>query len=284
MADGNYYPGLGLAQWTKGRAYNLMNFAKERGEDWRNLTTQLAFFKHETETSYPKLKGMLNAAQTPEEGARAGLDGFEMYSGWSNTEKGQKQWKERAMNAAQIYNTYKGTDYTDPEKKQTAASVDDIWSRGSMSNEERQAMASGATADDETGTGWGRGPGANLSANVSIMQSRIAALNKNMESLREETASESTVAEVTRKITEAMTGSGGDENQMKVLSGIYALMGQMVGLLSDIKENTKQKGTETADETDNAYRKLPTAKPRYPNGDDTVDDVGAVTIDRLTGI
>lgn len=288
MADGNYYPGLGLAQWTKGRAYNLMNFAKERGEDWRNLNTQLEFFKHETETSYPKLKGMLNAAQTPEEGARAGLDGFEMYSGWSSTKKGQEQWKERAMNAAQIYNAYKGTDIrTDDEKKQIEAGrARRNWTVDSDGN--IVVPDSSSTTDDgETGTGWGRGPGANLSANVSIMQSRIAALNKNMESLREETASESTVAEVTRKITEAMdsaTGGGGDEQQTKVLSGIYALMGKMVELLSDIKENTKQKDPGTPDETDNSYRKLPTAKPRYPNGDDTVDDVGAVTIDRLTGI
>ena len=287
MADGNYYPGLGLAQWTKGRAYNLMNFAKERGEDWRNLNTQLEFFKHETETSYPKLKGMLNAAQTPEEGARAGLDGFEMYSGWSSTKKGQEQWKERAMNAAQIYNAYKGTDIrTDDEKQIEAGRARRNWTADPDGN--IVVPDSSSTTDDgETGTGWGRGPGANLSANVSIMQSRIAALNKNMESLREETASESTVAEVTRKITEAMdsaTGGGGDEQQTKVLSGIYALMGKMVELLSDIKENTKQKDPGTPDETDNSYRKLPTAKPRYPNGDDTVDDVGAVTIDRLTGI
>ena len=46
--DGNYYPGIGLAQWTGPRAYNLRKFGEENGGDWRKLETQLNYF-----SSYP---------------------------------------------------------------------------------------------------------------------------------------------------------------------------------------------------------------------------------------
>lgn len=52
---GDSLSGHGLAQWTAGRATNLMNFASEHGKEWSDLGLQLAFLVHE-------LKGAESAA------------------------------------------------------------------------------------------------------------------------------------------------------------------------------------------------------------------------------
>ena len=45
--DGHYYPGFGLAQWTGPRGYNLLQYTKSRGLDWRDASGQLEFFNQE---------------------------------------------------------------------------------------------------------------------------------------------------------------------------------------------------------------------------------------------
>ena len=67
--NGHYYPGLGLAQWTGSRAYNLRKYAAENNSDWRNLKTQLEFANKELTEKY-YLKNKLNKAPSPEEAAK----------------------------------------------------------------------------------------------------------------------------------------------------------------------------------------------------------------------
>lgn len=47
--DGNYYPGIGIAQWTGPRGYNLFKYANEKGMNWKNLDGQMEFFNKEME-------------------------------------------------------------------------------------------------------------------------------------------------------------------------------------------------------------------------------------------
>lgn len=297
MDDGNYYPGVGLAQWTRGRAYNLLKYAKSMNMDWRDVNTQLAFFRYETSKSYPNLKAELNAETTPENAARAALDGFEMYKGWSSKPKGQKQWAARAKSAAQIYNTYKGTQVTDkgdptksviyqgktdPTKLTLKDSLKvptmtDIAS--SIKTPTTGAAGVGGEVDDE----WGTGPSNNLGANVQAMNHQITQINRRMEKVRQDAAKESTVAEVTKKITDAITSTDSPSQSDKLLSGIAAMMAQMVEHLAAIRENTEKKDKDE-DTTQSKYPKVRVGNPVYPNGDNEVDDVGAATIDSMTGI
>lgn len=308
MADGNYYPGMGLAQWTKGRAYNLMKFALENGLDWRDLMSQLKFFKQETEQSYPNLKRDLNAAPTPEEGARVALDGFEMGKDWSSTEKGKQQWEERARYAAQIYNSYHGISaISDAEKQEqleaararrgvsadtntasaiatkkiastAAKSVKDIY-------DEARAKADENAETSAAGPGWGKGgPAVNLSANVSAMNNEIARINKRMEKVREDADKDSTVVAVTKKITEAISSTNENSSETeKMLAGFSALMAQMVEHLAAIRKNTEKTDDDTPSH-DTTLPKVKTGTPTYPNGDNTAEDVGAAAINRMTGI
>lgn len=102
--DKNYYPGIGLAQWTGPRAQKLVNWAKANNYDVTKLNTQLKYF--EDEIKQRGTKSVLNAATTPEDGARLALDNYEMYSGFSNTSTGASQLSKRKASARQIYNKF----------------------------------------------------------------------------------------------------------------------------------------------------------------------------------
>lgn len=118
MSGGHYYPGFGLAQWTGPRGENLLNFAKSKNANWGELGTQLDFFlngpgEFKDRDAKKGLLQKLNAAGTPEAGATAFLDGFEMSEGWSQTERGQKQNAKRQAHARTIYNAFAGKSSTD---------------------------------------------------------------------------------------------------------------------------------------------------------------------------
>lgn len=57
--------GIGLAQWSFGRATNLKNYAKRKGKSWKDLNTQLDFMWHELTTSEVSALAALKAARTP---------------------------------------------------------------------------------------------------------------------------------------------------------------------------------------------------------------------------
>lgn len=114
-SDGNYYAGLGLAQWTGPRAKALIDYAEKNGKNFRDVNTQLEYFMTEF-NNRNGLKDKMNAATNPQDAATTFLDGFEMYEGWHNKcATGRKQNTERRANAQAIYNTYKGT-YTGATK------------------------------------------------------------------------------------------------------------------------------------------------------------------------
>lgn len=105
-SDGNYYPGIGLAQWTGPRAYRLFKYAEGIGKDWRDLDGQLSFFS--VEDAERGLKNKVNQATNPSEAARTVLDGYEMGEGYSY--RNPSQYQLRANHAESIYKTYLGTD------------------------------------------------------------------------------------------------------------------------------------------------------------------------------
>ena len=101
--DGNYYPGIGLAQWTGPRGYQLFNYAQTNNKDWKKLETQLEFFNSELTDSF---KNKLNSATTPQEAAHTVLDGYEMYEGFG--ESNPTYLTRRQNSASNIYNQFVG--------------------------------------------------------------------------------------------------------------------------------------------------------------------------------
>lgn len=104
--DGNLYPGIGLAQWTGPRAYNLFKYATDNGKDWRDLDTQLDFFN--SELTSRGLVDYFNSAETPEQAAHMVLDKYEMYDGFGASSP--SHLIPRQTKAGSIYATYKDMD------------------------------------------------------------------------------------------------------------------------------------------------------------------------------
>ena len=97
--DGHYYPGIGLAQWTAGRAAKLKKFADSNGKDWRKLDTQLNFFSdYPGEFGDRGLKTSMNAAKTTDEATQIFAKKYE----------GSAADADRKNNARQIYQQFDG--------------------------------------------------------------------------------------------------------------------------------------------------------------------------------
>ena len=104
-SDGHYYPGFGLAQWTGGRGYKLLSYAKDHGLDWRTLEAQLEYAWHEMQTSYSNTLSKLNSATSIDEAAQIAYTNYEGCGTNYTTEKFGKR-----LNAAyDIYNSYSGS-------------------------------------------------------------------------------------------------------------------------------------------------------------------------------
>lgn len=100
MADGHYYPGIGLAQWTGPRAKQLFDYAKSKGMDWKNLDGQMEFFQHEMNSKVRKIgPSDLNSLSDPQEAAELFARKFEGTS--------ESDWIAKRRNSAkQIYDLY----------------------------------------------------------------------------------------------------------------------------------------------------------------------------------
>lgn len=101
--DQNYYPGLGLAQWTGPRGYNLFSYAKKVGKPWNDIDTQLGFFDSEASADF---KSKINSTTNTYDATKFVLDHYEMYPGFSNTSLGKSTLSQRSAAASSIYNAY----------------------------------------------------------------------------------------------------------------------------------------------------------------------------------
>ena len=261
--DGNYYPGIGLAQWTGPRGYNLFKFANDNGKDWRNLDTQLAFFT--TEDNARGLKGKLNTATSAADGAHKALDYYEMYVGYGK--EAPSALSTRVNHANKIFNTYSGTyvpglDEEDKIDGKTAAE----W-----------GMGTGTTEYD-----WGTG---SASTNLNIVNDKIRKINSSITKMRAEAAQTETAAQVTQAITKAVDkATSSDQSTDQVLKVLTASLSTMIQLLSDIKDNTAKKDN---DDSPRKGQNIPTVRADNfgssvtPNGDNP-NDIGAQIINNLT--
>lgn len=261
--DGNYYPGFGLAQWTGPRGYDMIKYAESQGKDWRDIRTQLEFAA--TEMNTRGLADIVNSATDPAEAAHKVLDHYEMYVGYGDNNP--KELNKRTAHANAIYNLF-SAEGSEPSED-VDAEDDDLGDKKNRPSDVK--------------TEWGTGPSATLSA----LNDKIQNINRMFTSMREETAEDTTIAQVTGKLTEAINNvsnptSSDSEQMMKIMAQSLATM---VELLTAIKENTTPK-KEAQPESTPQSKKLPVAKAKAfddESGVGTNDrDIGASIIDVLT--
>lgn len=105
-SGGNYYPGVGLAQWTGPRGEKLFNYAKSNNMNWGGLDTQLSYFDSEMSSNYKGVRDELSTVKNVEDGTRVMLDGYEMSKGYSK--KAPKAYQKRLNAAKSIYQQFGG--------------------------------------------------------------------------------------------------------------------------------------------------------------------------------
>jgi hypothetical protein len=91
---------IGIGQWNSTRARALMKFAGERGKDWLDFETQLAFVDHELTGSHKSIGDRLRSAKDLKEAAHAGI----MYEGPAGSQNGPENamhYSKRMKLAAQ---------------------------------------------------------------------------------------------------------------------------------------------------------------------------------------
>lgn len=93
--------GIGLAQWSFGRANNLKNFAKRKGKAWSDLNTQLDFLWHELTTTETNALRALKSSRSVIAAADAFQRKFER--------AGVVAQGQRNSAAKKYYNQFKGT-------------------------------------------------------------------------------------------------------------------------------------------------------------------------------
>lgn len=265
--DGNYYPGMGLAQWTASRAQNLMKFAKETGGDWRDQNTQLQFFNKEATDS--GFKNAINTAKSPSEAAEIALDKYEMSTPGFGS-RNPNYLNPRQANANAIYQTYTGGEFG------AGAGIRESLSQfGRKSNKLRFHVPSFGT-------------GQNADANISALNDKIRKINNVLANTTNE-SNETPTEKMTRSLTTAISnaGVGTDSKSVEILTAIAESMKTMVELLTAIKGNTEQpeEGPTSGQDTSaskNRYGSLPIAEGSNPVYDGTGYEVGKSVIDRLT--
>lgn len=124
--DGKNYAGLGYAQWTGGRARNLIDFAKSNNAKWYEAGTQLAFLDHEMQSSYKKTYQKLHEVKDIDSATHAFAYGFE------HGEMPDYQYNPRLKTARAIYQKLKGS-YEAKRKAEIIENdpVEAMWARHS---------------------------------------------------------------------------------------------------------------------------------------------------------
>ena len=281
--DGNYYPGVGIAQWTGSRGKSLLDYAKKNNVKWYTFDAQFPFAVSEMQSR--GLIDKMNSATTVNDATRQFLDGYEMYSGWSNTTKGKQQLADRQAAANQIYNQLKDVDVSDSDDTgETGAGKGFLnrWGRGNMLTMLGSKSKKAIFPEKSFGTG--------ADANVSALNSQVRRINNLIANTRDEVVSDpvtNAVNQIQKTIADTKGTTSNDES-IKILAMIAQSMTTMVQLLTDIKSNTTptEPGVSSGQPGDNnnKYSNLPVAEnePTAGNYNDRSYATGKSIIDKLT--
>lgn len=103
-ADNRYYPGIGYAQWTGPRAYNMLNYMSKNRYNWDDPESQIKWFDYEMNGSYKGTKDNLKRATTVTMATKRFFNGYEM--GKDADTKYPDMYNTRLNYAKQIYDMY----------------------------------------------------------------------------------------------------------------------------------------------------------------------------------
>lgn len=284
--DGNYYPGLGIAQWTGPRGKKLLDYAKDNKVDWYTFKAQFPFAVQEMTDS--GLINKMNDTKSVAESTKMFLNMYEMGGDSGFADRSPSHYNPRLSAAESIYEQFKDMDLNTNTKKSNTESDETGAGRGL-----RGVWGTGlkdllgdkykrATTPFSYGTGT-------KDANVSALNAQVRRINNLIANTREEAATDPVTNAVTKLQQTMISGSDTDSKTNEILSAIATSISTMVQLLTDIKSNTeptKEHGVSSGQGSDKGskYANLPAAENGIMPGNytDRSYKTGAEIINVLT--
>lgn len=265
--------GYGLAQWTYwNRKKKLYDKAKARGTSIGDVHTQLETLWDELGDGYytTVTKPMLDATSV-RDASTIFLQKFEQ----PDTMDSPATINLRAEMAQRWYDKFANEEqYPEPVEL--------------VKNGDTDQRPSNDVMLDDMAEQFGTGPAetSGISPTQQLLTNEVRTLNKHLEETRAEAAKDSTVAQVTKQITDAVgldTNKG--DPQTKLMETIASSLAVMVEHLAAIRENTEKKDpekVESAKKVNDRMNHRRATYPEYPNTVEEPEDVGATIIDKLT--
>ena len=262
--------GYGLAQWTyHTRKQELYDLKKSTGSSIADVGLQLDHLWNElNKPSYKdSVLGAIKGAGTVKQASDIVLHNFEQPKNQSAAVE-----NTRASYGQQIYDALK-TLGSDADATANAREVSEAAGYNGSAGDFKRLEYGG-------GRRWGRG---HDTTNLNSLNMRVREINDQFEQARTEAKDQSTAEEITKAITGAVSQATTGGNSEAMLSLLTTSLGQMIQLLSDIKDNT------TADTRTSAIGGRSSAVPTSRADDfsstfnmDVSGQAGSKIIDQLT--
>lgn len=263
--------GWGLAQWTyHSRKQGLWDLLKEQGQPITALAPQMQYLWDELNNM--NLLAPLNNAKSVKAASNIMLHDFE-----GPRDQSEKVENYRGGLSQKWYDKF-AMNETSAQPVDTAAEMETA-DDTSMDNQE------------ESGKGWGAGPGG-LSLGLESLNAQIEDINRYLSEMNSARTDEESLNAVTKKITSSMEAAAGatvDNGAMAMFQAMAASMAEMVTLLTTIANNTKKDDRDpTSSDGRSSARdrarinNFPSAQPMSENGMSHPTAIGAEIINKMT--
>lgn len=291
LANGKYYPGIGLGQWTGPRAKGLIDYASANGGNWYDLNTQLKYML-DADGRAGWMKKWKSPEKSPEAAAMKFFTGWE---GGSTTGWAKDTIPGRKSAAKTWYSKLAGTTAGDTNQVRETSTNYTLLGKGEGLTEDSWGAGRGFDPSATWGSAeWGTGAATNLNnlhSTVSNVSSKIAssfsaAKDNSADAIQNLVSTLSSNLKRNLKTNHTTDNTPSDSDNLALIVTLLSQnLSEMLSTLKDIKTNTERNNTLIQSDTD--WKKQTYRTSRADNYASSMSggqptNVGSKIVDRLT--
>lgn len=291
LANGKYYPGIGLGQWTGPRAKGLIDYASANGGNWYDLNTQLKYML-DADGRAGWMKKWKSPEKSPEAAAMKFFTGWE---GGSTTGWAKDTIPGRKSAAKTWYSKLAGTTAGDTNQVRETSTNYTLLGKGEGLTEDSWGAGRGFDPSATWGSAeWGTGAATNLNnlhSTVSNVSSKIAssfsaAKDNSADAIQNLVSTLSSNLKRNLKTNNTTDNTPSDSDNLALIVTLLSQnLSEMLSTLKDIKTNTERNNTLIQSDTD--WKKQTYRTSRADNYASSMSggqptNVGSKIVDRLT--
>ena len=291
LANGKYYPGIGLGQWTGPRAKGLIDYASANGGNWYDLNTQLKYML-DADGRADWMKKWKSPEKSPEAAAMKFFTGWE---GGSTTGWAKDTIPGRKSAAKTWYSKLAGTTAGDTNQVRETSTNYTLLGKGEGLTEDSWGAGRGFDPSATWGSAeWGTGAATNLNnlhSTVSNVSSKIAssfsaAKDNSADAIQNLVSALSSNLKRNLKTNNTTDSTPSDSDNLALIVTLLSQnLSEMLSTLKDIKTNTERNNTLIQSDTD--WKKQTYRTSRADNYASSMSggqptNVGSKIVDRLT--